>query len=100
MTNYRNPRHLSAPPVTHYDVINEDLTVRNNLAVTPSQMADLTERGVAVASANLQFFEGSVTPSSVVPIDARRGIDAADVWQAQMTSRKKLRSAPTVEVTN
>lgn len=93
MMNYRNPHRVSSAPLTFYEPINPDLTVKNNLAVTPSQMADLTERGVAVSSSNLQFDEGSPNPSSVVPIDARRGVDVNDVWQAQQSSRKKLRTA-------
>ena len=59
-------------------------------------MMQLTERGIPVSSQNMpegSFFDGEVNPSWTVPIERDRGIDVADVWQAQQESRSKLRNA-------
>ena len=56
----------------------------------------LTERGIPVSSQNMpegSFFDGEVNPSWTVPIERDRGVDVADVWQAQQESRSKLRNA-------
>lgn len=72
------------------------LRTRQNLAYTPSQMMKLTERGIPVSSQNMpegSFFDGEVNPSWTVPIERDRGVDVADVWQAQQESRFKLKQA-------
>lgn len=72
------------------------LRTRQNLAYTPSQMMLLTERGIPVSSQNMpegSFFDGEINPSWTVPIERDRGVDVADVWQAQQESRSKLRNA-------
>lgn len=64
--------------------------VHPNLAVTPAQMAQLTERGIPISSnqIGLQFDDGSSNP--VLGFEERRYVDMADVWNAQKTSRAKL----------
>lgn len=66
--------------------------VKQNQAITPAQIADLTAHGMAVSSSNnLQFEEGVANPGPV-PLEQLRGIDVVDVWDASMTASKKLRS--------
>ena len=93
MFNYRKP--VSPVTVTGKEyTFNKNLKVVGGLAVTPSQMLDLTQRGIAIsASNNMQYLEGSEDPSFDLPIDARRGIDVNDVWDAQTNARRKLLNA-------
>lgn len=44
------------------------------------------------------FFDGEVNPSWTVPIERDRGVDVADVWQAQQESRSKLRNAHRLDI--
>lgn len=81
------------PPMCDCRPINKSLIVQQNLAVTPAQMMSLTEKGIAISTQTLQYDEGSLNPSNIVPIDARRGVDVNDVWQASETARKKLVNA-------
>lgn len=66
------------------------IKVKQNQAVTPSQIAELTENGMAVSSYNnLVYDEGVPNPS--LTLEQTRGIDVADVWQASQTAKSKLR---------
>lgn len=69
--------------------------VRQNMAVTPAQMEDLTSKGIPVSSANMAsvFDDGIPNPDWSVPIDNTRGVDIADVWCAQQDARKNLKNA-------
>lgn len=64
--------------------------VQSGLAVTPSQMMEMTNAGVSISSAGLNYFEGTENPSFDLPLDQRRGIDAADVWNAEKDAKKRL----------
>jgi hypothetical protein len=82
--------------VSHCEPSDLFLRTRQNLSYTPAQMMKLAEKGVPVSQVNVdesQFYDGEVNPSWSVPIERDRGIDAADVWQAQQESRSKLRKA-------
>lgn len=66
------------------------IEVKQNMAVTPAQIAELTSNGMAVSSQNnLQFEEGVANPAHY-PIEQTRGIDVADVWTAEQTSKAKM----------
>lgn len=69
--------------------------VKQGLAMSPSQIASMTARGLAVSSSvdESLFFDGTEEHYGKVPIERIRGIDAAQVWEAQQTSRKKMMSA-------
>jgi hypothetical protein len=45
-----------------------------------------------------RVFDGEVNPSWTVPIERDRGVDVADVWQAQQESRSKLRNAHRLDI--
>lgn len=65
-----------------------------NLAITPSKMAELVDQGIPVSSSMLSgmAYDGVDNPSWDIPIDQKRGVDIAEVWQVQKTSRKNITS--------
>ena len=78
-TNYYTHEGLSAVP---------------NLAVTPSAMLDLANHEVPIASQQnpSNFDDGTINPQPVLP-ENLRGVDAAQLWEMQETSRSKLHKA-------
>lgn len=90
MLGYNIPE-LGAHPV--HRPVEGSVSVKQNQSLTPAQIADYTAKGIAVSSSqNLVFDEGVSNPGPV-PLEQRRGIDVADVWNASKTSSKKLKSA-------
>ncbi|WGL30968.1 hypothetical protein [Dipodfec virus UOA04_Rod_611] len=67
--------------------------VDQNLAISPSEICALTERGIASSSSNLglSFTEGSSDP--VLQIEQVRGTDVADVWNASRDASANLARA-------
>ena len=87
MIGYNLPE-LEAHPI-HRPVVGA-VSVKQNQALTPAQIADYTAKGIAVSSSqNLVFDEGVPNPGPL-PLEQRRGID---VWNASKTASKKLKSA-------
>lgn len=72
-----------------------DIPVNGKLALTPSKMMALAEKGIPISSQNLgnQYFEGEVNPSWDVPLDRQRGVDVNDMWNHNENVRKKLKVA-------
>lgn len=70
------------------------IPVQNNLALTPSKMAEFVDQGIPVSASQLNgdFFDGVSNPSWDVSIDLKRGVDVAEVWQAQKTARFNITS--------
>lgn len=68
------------------------IPVQSDLAITPSKMAQLVDQGIPVSSSLLSgvFNDGVENPSWDLPIDQKRGVDVAEVWQAQRTARKNI----------
>lgn len=90
MLGYSIPE-LDAHPI--HRPVDGAVPVKQNQALTPSQIADYTAKGIAVSSSqNLVFDEGVPNPGPV-PLEQRRGIDVADVWNASKIASKKLKSA-------
>lgn len=89
MLGYSIPE-LEAHPI--HRPVEGDVPVKQNQALTPAQIADYTSKGIAVSSSqNLVFDEGVPNPGPL-PLEQRRGIDVADVWNASKTASKKLKS--------
>lgn len=65
-----------------------------NLAITPSKMAELVDQGIPVSSSMLSgmAYDGVDNPSWDIPVDQKRGVDIAEVWQVQKTARKNITS--------
>lgn len=90
MIGYNIPE-LDAHPI--HRPVDGSVSVKQNQALTPAQIADYTAKGIAVSSSqNLVFDEGVPNPGPL-PLEQRRGIDVADVWNASKTASKKLKSA-------
>ena len=72
-----------------------DLSVKNGLAVTPSQMYDMAKRGIPITTANqdMQFYDGEINPSWELPLDKIRGVDIGELWQSSMDARRKFKQA-------
>lgn len=70
------------------------IVVQPNLAITPSRMAELVDEGIPVSSSFMSgfFTDGVENPSWDLPIDQRRGVDVAEVWNAQRDARNNITS--------
>lgn len=66
----------------------------NGLSMTPAQIKECVARGIPVTTANVDMFvDGVSNPSTVLPIDELRGVDAVDAWNASMDAKKKIAKA-------
>lgn len=76
-----------------------DPITQPGLAITPADALRLTERGIPVSAVNAsEFYDGDPNPSWTVPLERSRGVDPADAWEAQQTSRKRIRKAHLTDV--
>jgi len=76
--------------------------VSSGLALTPSQMLELSQSGIPVSSqmANDMFFDGDTSMRvHIDPLD-RRGIDVVDAWNLQKSSRRKVMEAHNKDITD
>lgn len=66
--------------------------VQSGLAVTPAQMMELAEKGIPITPQNLgvSYDEGYSDLSFDVPTQYQRGIDIADMWEAQEDVKRKF----------
>lgn len=88
--NYRRISYSPKSCSFHCDPSNQ-IETQQGLAVSPAQVDTLTKSGMTVNSTNaLSFIDGVPNPSFDIPIEQRRGIDVADVWQASQNAKKKL----------
>lgn len=70
------------------------MPTRPGLAYSPAKMMELAERGIPVSGQSVgAFFDGVAAPTWEVPLERARGVDIADVWQAQAEARNKLHKA-------
>ena len=75
-----------------------DIPVQNGLCLTPTEMMSMASRGVPISVSNEHnFYDGEENPSWVIDPIKERGVDAADLWQLQMSARKKIRNAKRIE---
>lgn len=75
----------------------EESIVQDGLAYTPSQMMQLAERGIPVttnSASDSQFFDGVPVGqgSFDLPLDRQKGVDVADMWQAQQSIKSKAKA--------
>lgn len=76
-----------------------DEKVQSGLSVTPSEMMKLAERGIPVSSQSLSsFYDGESNPSWDLPLEQRRGIDMAALWQEGKDIRQKLKNAHAADI--
>lgn len=68
-----------------------DVKTKPNLAVTPSEMDKLADHGISINNQNAKnFYDGVPNPGWDLAPENARGVDPADLWQAQMSARKKV----------
>lgn len=84
------PRSMAVTPLVEGETL-----VESGLAYTPADMQRMAQQGVAINSMNMEgsYYYEPQSKSWDIPISERRGIDPADIWNAQMDARNKLRSA-------
>lgn len=70
--------------------------VKSGLSVTPSQMSEMTAKGIPISS-QLSALEYDSTDVGLgdfnIPVDMRRGVDIADTWNAQKDAREHMLDA-------
>ena len=68
---------------------------REGLAYTPSQMYEMTAKGLPVNNLNNQkvYFDGTSDASFHVGDERQRGVDVATLWENQQILREKARKA-------
>lgn len=78
---------VSAPSRREYEDI-----VQNGLAVTPSEMMQMTARGIPVTTNNLGlvYEDGVSSLDYTPPLEYTRGIDIADLWERRQDIREKF----------
>lgn len=71
-----------------------EAVVQNDLAVTPTQMYDMMQKGIPISTQNLSddmFYDGDTNPDFALPLDMKRGIDVADCWEASMDIKSRAK---------
>lgn len=86
-----NRKHYATPRRAEGERI-----VQNDLSYTPSQMMEMSEKGIAVSNNNVNpdnFFDGNPPErqSFEMPLHMLRGVDIADCWQAETSIKKKAK---------
>lgn len=84
------PRSMARTPLSLGET-----SVESNLAYTPGDIQRMAQKGISINSMNMEgsYYYEAQSRSWDIPISERRGIDPADIWNAQMDARSKLRSA-------
>lgn len=78
--------------------LTERKPVQQGLSYTPSMMNKMREQGIPISANSLPselFEDGDTSNNYEVPLYRQRGIDVADVWEAEQTARKKIRDYQT-----
>lgn len=71
-----------------------EAVVQNGLAVTPSQVLKMAESGIpASAQMNSRMIDGHTGSDWNIPLEERRGVDIAQMWQESQNVRAKFRKA-------
>lgn len=73
-----------------------ELRVRDNLAITPADAYEMAKQGIPISSQNradVIFTETTSNIPAELDIMDQRGVDIADVWEAQMISRQRVKNA-------
>lgn len=75
---------------------NDMLVTKPGLSMTPSQVKELTDRGIAVSLPNeKQFLDGQNLPTSDWFVDPvfKRSMDMCELWELEKSTQNKLISA-------
>lgn len=72
---------------------NDVLVTKPGLSMTPSQVKELTDRGIAVSLPNeKQFLDGQNLPTSDWSVDPvfKRSTDMCELWELEKDTQNKL----------
>ena len=79
-------------------ITNSDSPVQSGLSLTPAEMWHMAEQGKPITSGMLSddYFDDGLPSKDLkfddgVPLERKRGIDVADVWQQSMSAKKKIK---------
>lgn len=69
--------------------------VQSHLAVTPSEMNQMRERGIPISShlEEKMFYDGDSSPVVIIDPMLMRGVDINDAWNAEQSSKNNLAKA-------
>lgn len=83
------------PHVVNCRRFDDEEIVQNGLAVTPSQMLELAQKGVPISPNNLGlgFEEGVSDLDFEPPLNYRRGVDLGDLFEAREDVKSKVKKA-------
>lgn len=72
--------------------VGEEVNVNPYLALTPTKMAEMVEKGQPVSTSQLgvSYFDGTEDCDFNFPIDELRGVDITDVWNVSKESHRKM----------
>lgn len=78
----------------------QPIPVADGLSLTPSQMQQMSEHGIPIASnMNPELYDDGDTSLSVHLLSENlRGIDIAALWEHDKSSRAKLRAAESQDI--
>lgn len=69
----------------------QDIVVKSGLAMTPTKVKELTDKGLAVSNQSASFYDSSDTSSdwNIEPM-FKRNMDVNSLWEIQNESRTKV----------
>lgn len=74
----------------------DELPVFGNMAVTPAQMMQMSEKGIPISTQNIGFDpskDGENNPSWELPLDRLRGVDPATMWEESQIVKQRAKHA-------
>lgn len=74
----------------------DEQDVQNGLSYTPQEMLKMAQNGEPISPLNLSMVEveeGYGKLDFDTPLPYQRGVDIGDCWEAEQTSKKRLKSA-------
>lgn len=66
---------------------------RPGLAYTPRQMVEMWQQGIPISAASAAATPADYGNTVEVPIYLQKSVDPSDVWQEQMSARKRIEAA-------
>lgn len=90
--SFRSKLNQRSHKLCHVDDSTAYLKTSNGLSVTPAEIKRLTQNGIPVSSSAASMFCEGVSGSGafVLPVDERRGVDIADVWNASRDAQQRI----------
>lgn len=97
MRYIRKPYTKSNRCILHH---NDDV-VQSNLAYTPADMLSMASRGVPIQSYMLpddSIDMGESKASFDIPLERKRSVDVAQLWQASQTLKRKFKKSVDTDI--